>query len=233
MSCRCSFSRISFNDKCMVEWLLQRLGITGSLAILSASFSPAASFFFFFFITSPSFGTRSSLSPTLSVSHPHSLSHSVPLAASGCLTAVPLPMYQGAHWTDNTNLMYVRGCICAWRCSLGVRSLHVCVCVCLCERVCYMLQMPVLSLFMCSLTQTSSASFAVRATSHYSDCWGRERRAAETSHTHTRTRRCAQTYTHSFSLSLSISHAHSTHTVHTQTSWASGWEDVTVKSVTF
>ncbi len=80
-----------------------------------------------FCITSPSFGTRSFLSPTLSVSHPRSLSHSVPLAASGCLTAVPLPMCQGAHWTDNTNLMYVRGCVRAWRCALGVCSLHMCV----------------------------------------------------------------------------------------------------------
>lgn len=149
-----------------------------------------------FCITSPSFGTRSFLSPTLSVSHPRSLSHSVPLAASGCLTAVPLPMCQGAHWTDNTNLMYVRGCVRAWRCALGVCLLHTCV------WVCYMLQMPVLSLFMCSLTQTSTASFAVRATSHYSDCWGRERRAAETSHhTHT-TQYTYSTHTHTHTQKL-------------------------------
>ena len=195
LSCTCSFSRISFNEKCMD---LDSLGAWQYYLQYSVLLP-------LFCIPSLSFGTRSFLPTTLSVSHPHSLSHLVPLAASGCLTSVPLPMCQGSHWTDNTSLMYVNGCVRLGRCVLVVCCVYVCACMCVyvSELVCYVLQMPVLSLFMCSLTQTSSASFVVRATSHYSDCWGRERRAAET-------------YTHT----------------HTQ-DWASGWEDVTIKSVTF
>lgn len=218
------FSGISFNDECTDEWLPQGLRFTGRLAALSASFSLSCppTLFLFFALPHPLLDPGPVLSPTLSVSHPRSLSHSVPLAASGCLSAVPLPMCQGAHWADNTYLMYVRGRgvyarggACQSRTLLAHVRLRVCVCVC------YMLQMPVLSLFMCPLTQTSSASFAVRATSHYSDCWGRERRAAETAHTRTQTHTHAraQTSTHSFSVSLSLllTHTHSTHTVHTHT----------------
>lgn len=50
------------------------------------------------------------------------------LCAPGKLTAVPLTVCQAAHWTDNTNLMYVRGCLWAWKCALGVLC---CVCGCM------------------------------------------------------------------------------------------------------
>lgn len=79
----------------------------GSLAVLSAAFSLAVSSLYSLTLF---WNQVLSVSASLSVSHPRSLSHLVPLAASGCLTAVPLPMCQGARSSDNTNLMYVCAC---------------------------------------------------------------------------------------------------------------------------
>lgn len=172
---------------------------------------PPLFYFLFFALHHPLLDPGPVLSPTLSVSHPRSLSHSVPLAASGCLSAVPLPMCQGAHWADNTYLMYVRGRgVYARGGARWSRALlaHVRVYVCVCVTCYKCLSCP----FLCArspkhpLLHLQSGPRATILTAEA----GREGQLKQHTHarrlTHTHAR--GQTSTHSFSVSVSPSHTY-------------------------
>lgn len=205
------FSGISFNDECTDEWLPQGLRFTGRLAALSASFSLSCppTLFLFFALPHPLLDPGPVLSPTLSVSHPRSLSHSVPLAASGCLSAVPLPMCQGAHWADNTYLMYVRGRgvyarggACQSRTLLAHVRLRVCVCVLHVTNACpvpfYVPAHPNILCFICS--QGHEPLFWLLRQG--------EKGSWNSTHTHADTHARTRTNIHTLILCLSLSPSH-------------------------